>query len=86
MQKLDDEERRHLALYDSHEVDAVPEHADEVVMRRGNHGRNVLRLRGALLRLEEIVADGAADHAFPVLLQENVPRSVYEEQAVDHPD
>lgn len=76
VQKLDDEKRRHLTLDDRHEVDAVPEHADQVVVRRGYHRGDVLRLRGAFLRLEEVVAHGAADDALPVLLQENVPGGV----------
>lgn len=84
VQKLDDKQRRNLALDDRHEVDAMPEHADEVVVRRGDDGRNVLRFGGALQRLEEVVTHGAADHALPVLLQENVPRGVNQEQAVDH--
>lgn len=84
MQELDDEQRRDLALDDRHEVDAMAEHADEVVMRRGDDRRDVLRLGGALQRLEEVVTHGAADHALPVLLQENVPRGVHQEQAVDH--
>lgn len=53
-------------------------------MRRGDHRRHVLRLRGPLLRLKEVVTDGAADDALPVLLQEDVPRGVDQEQAVDH--
>lgn len=73
VQKLDDKQRRHLTLDDCDEVDAMPEHVDKVVMRRGDHWRNVLRLSGALLRLKEVVTHRAADHALPVLLQENVP-------------
>lgn len=84
MQELDDEERRHLALDDGHEVDAVAQHADQVVVRRGDHRRDVLWLGGTLLRLEEVVANGAAHHALPVLLQEDVAGRVYQEQAVDH--
>lgn len=84
MQELDDEERRHLALDDGHEENLVAVDAEEVVVRRGDHRRHVLRLRGPLLRLEEVVTDGAADDALPVLLQEDVPRGVDQEQAVDH--
>lgn len=84
MQELDDEERRHLALDDGHEEDLVAVDAEEVVVRGGDHRRHVLRLRGPLLRLEEVVADGAADDALPVLLQEDVPGGVDQEQAVDH--
>lgn len=53
-------------------------------MRRGDHRRHVLRLRGPLLRLKEVVTDGAADNALPVLLKEYVPRGVDEEETVDH--
>lgn len=60
-------------MYDSDKVDAMPEHADKIVMWRGYHRRDILRLRGSLLGLEEVVAHRAADHALPVLLQENVP-------------
>ena len=84
VQELDDEQRRHLALDDGHKVDPMPEHTDQVVVRRGDHRRDVLRLGGSFLGLEEVVAHRAADHALPVLLQENVPRGVDEEQAVDH--
>ena len=84
VQELDDEERRHFALDDGHEVDPMPEHTDKVVVRRRDHRRDVLWLGGALLCLKEVVAHWAADHALPVLLQENVPWGVYEEQAVDH--
>lgn len=84
MQELDDEERRHLALDNGHEEDLVAVDAEEVVVGRGDHRRHVLRLRGSLLRLEEVVTDGAADDALPVLLEEDVPRGVDEEQAVDH--
>lgn len=84
MKELDDEERRHLALDDGHEEDLVAVDAEEVVVRRGDHRRHVLRLRGPLLRLEEVIADGAADDALPVLLQEDVPGGVDQEQAVDH--
>lgn len=73
VQKLDDKQRRHLALDDCDKVDAMPEHTDKVVMRRGDHWWDVLRLSGALLRLKEVVTYRAADHALPVLLQENVP-------------
>lgn len=55
VQKLDDEQRRNLALDHSHEVDAMSEYVDEVVVRRGDHRRNVLRLAGTLLRLEEVI-------------------------------
>lgn len=85
MQELYDEERRHLALNNGHEVDAVPEDADEVMVRRGDDGGYILGLARPLLGLEEVVAHRAADHAFPVLLQEDVPRGVDQEQAVDHP-
>lgn len=73
MQKFDDKQWRNLALDDRHKVDAVPEHTDEVVMRRGDDRRNILRFGGALQCLKEVVTHGAADHALPVLLQENVP-------------
>lgn len=76
VQKLDDKQRRHLTLDDRNKVDAMPEHTDKVVMRRGDHRGDVLRLSGALLCLEEVVAHGAAHHALPVLLQENVPWGV----------
>lgn len=84
MQELDDEQRRNLALDHSHEVDAMPEHVDEVVVRRRDHRRNVLRLAGSLLRLEKVIAHRAAHHALPVLLQEDVSRGVHQEQTVDH--
>lgn len=84
VQEFDDEERRHLALDNGHEEDLVAVDAEQVVVGRGDHRRHVLRLRGPLLRLEEVVADGAADDALPVLLEEDVPRGVDEEQAVDH--
>jgi len=84
VQKLDDEQRRHLTLDDRDKVDPMPEHTDKVVMGCGYHRRDVLRLSGAFLRLKEVVAHGAADHALPVLLQENVSGGVHEEQAVDH--
>ena len=84
MQELDDKERRHLALNDGHKVDAMPEHADEVVVRSGDHRRHVLGLAGALLRFEEVVAYGATHNALPVLLQEYVPRRVDEEETVYH--
>lgn len=79
VQELDDEERRYLTLDDGHEEDLVAVDAKEVVVRRGDHRRHVLRLRGPLLRLKEIVADGAANDALPVLLQEDVPRGVDQE-------
>lgn len=84
VQKLDDEQRRNLTLDHSHEVDAMSEHVDEVVVRRGDHRRNVLRLAGALLRLEEVITHWAAHHALPVLLQEDISRGVHQEQTVDH--
>jgi len=84
VQELDNEQRRDLALDDGHKVDPVAEDADEVVVRRGDDGRHVLGLGGALLRLEEVVAHGAAHHTLPVLLQEDVPGGVHQEQAVDH--
>lgn len=86
MQELDDEERRHLTLYDSDEVDAMSQHADEVVVGRGDDRRDVLRLTRSLLSLEKVIAHGAAHHALPVLLQEDVPRGVDQEQTVYHPD
>lgn len=73
VKKLDDKQRRHLTLDYCYEVDAVAEHADKVVMRRGDDRWDILWLSGALLRLKEVVTHGAADHTFPVLLQENVP-------------
>lgn len=73
VQKLDDKQRRDLTLDHCNEVDAVPEHADKVVVRRGDDWRDILRLSGAFLSLKEVVTHGAADHALPVLLQENVP-------------
>lgn len=76
VQELDDKQRRHLALDDRYEEDAVPEHADKVVVWRGDHRRDVFRLGGTFLCLEEVIAHGAADHALPVLLQENVPRGI----------
>lgn len=84
MQELDDEQRRNFALDHGHEVDAMPEHVDEVVVRRRDHRRNVLRLAGSLLRLKKIIAHRAAHHALPVLLQEDVSRGVHQEQTVDH--
>lgn len=72
MQKLDDKQRRHLALNDRHKVDAMPEDADKIVMRRGDHWWNILWFGSTLQGLEEVVTHGAADHALPVLLQENV--------------
>lgn len=84
MQELDDEERRHLTLDDGYEEDLVAVDTKEVVVRRGDHRRHVLSLRGPLLRLKEVVTDGAADDALPVLLQEDVPRGVDQEQTVDH--
>ena len=84
MQELNDEERRDLTLDDRHKVDPVAENADEVVVRRGDDRRDILRLGGALLGLEEVVAHGATHHTLPVLLQEDVPGGVHQEQAVDH--
>ncbi len=86
MQELDDEQRRHFALDHGHEVDAMAEHVNEVVMRGRDHRRDVLRFRGSFQSLEEVIADGSADHALPVLLQKDVPGRVHQEQAVDHPD
>lgn len=76
VQELDDKQRWHLTLDDRNKVDAMPQHTDEVVMRCGDDWWDVLWLSGAFLRLKEVVAHGAADHALPVLLQENVPRGV----------
>lgn len=76
VKKLDDKQWWHLALDYGYEVDAMAEHANQVVMRRRDDRWNVLRLSGALLCLKEVVTHGAADHAFPVLLQENVPWGV----------
>lgn len=73
VQKLDDKKRRHLALDDCYKVDAMPEHADKVVVWCGDHWWDVLWLCGTLLRLKEVITHRAADHALPVLLQENVP-------------
>lgn len=84
VQELDDEQRRNLALDHSHEVDAMSEHVDEIVVRRRDHRGNVLRLAGSLLGLEEVIAHRAAHHALPVLLQEDVSRGVHQEQTVDH--
>ena len=84
VQKLDDKQWRHLALDDCDKVDAMSEHTDKVVMRRGDHWWDVLRLSGTLLCLKEVVTYRTADHALPVLLQENVPRGINKEQAVDH--
>ena len=72
VQELDDKQRRHLALDDRDKVDAMPEHTDKVVMRRGDDRWDVLWLGGSLLCLEEVVAHRAADHTLPVLLQEDV--------------
>jgi len=68
VQKLNDEERWHLRLDNSHKEDLVAVHAEEVVMRRGDDRRHILRLWGPLLRLEEVVTDRAADDTLPVLL------------------
>lgn len=76
MQELDDKERRDLTLDDRHKVDVMPEHTDKVVMRRGDNWWDILWLSSSLLGLKEVVAHGAADHTFPVLLQENIPWSV----------
>lgn len=84
MQELDHKQRRHFALNDGHEVDAMSEHVNEEVMRGRDHRGNVLRFRGSLQSLEEVIADGSADHALPVLLQKDVPRRVHQEEAVDH--
>lgn len=84
MQKLDDKQRRHLALYDSYEVDAMAEHVDEVMMRGRDHRRHVLRFRDAFKSLEKVIAHGPADHRLPVLLQEDITRCINQEKTVDH--
>jgi len=84
MEELDDKQRRHLALYDGHEVDAMSEHVNEVVVRGRDHRRHVLRFRCPFQRLEKVIANGSADHTLPVLLQKDIPRCVNQEKAVDH--
>lgn len=84
MEELDDKQRRHFALYDGHEVDAMAEHVNEVVMRGRDDRRNILRFRGAFQGLEKVIAHGSAHHTLPVLLQEDVPRCVNQEEAVYH--
>lgn len=73
VQELNDKQWWHLTLDDCNEVDAMPKHTDKVVMRCGDHWRDVLWLSGTFLGLKEVVTHRAADHALPVLLQENVP-------------
>lgn len=86
MEELDDKQRRHLALYNRHEVDTMTEHVNEVVMRGRDHRRHVLRFRGSFQGLEKVIANGSADHTLPVLLQKDVPRCVNQEKTVDHRD
>lgn len=86
MEELNDKQRRHLALYDGHEVDAMSEHVNEVVVRGRDHRRHVLRFRGPFQRLEKVIANGSADHTLPVLLQKDIPRCVNQEKTVDHRD
>lgn len=86
MEKLDDKQWRDLALYDSHEVDAMSEDVYEVVMRGRDHRGDVLRFRGAFQGLEKVIAHGPTDHRLPVLLQEDITRRVNQEQTVDHRD
>lgn len=72
VQKLNNKQRWHLALDDCNKVDTMPEHADKVVMRCGDHRWDVFRLGGTLLCLKEVVAHRAADNALPMLFQEDI--------------
>lgn len=56
VQELDDKEWRHLTLDDCHKEDAMPEHADQVVMWCGDHRWNILWFCGPFLCLKEVVA------------------------------
>ncbi len=85
MEKLDDEQGRHLGHGHRHEVDVAPVDRDQKVVRRVDDGRDAGAIAGRLaLGVEEVVAHRPRDHALPVLLAEDVPRRVDHEQAVDH--
>ena len=58
---------------------SLPVNGYEVVVRRGNDGRNVVVVGSFVLGVKKVVHDAAGDDALPVLLQEHIPRRVYQE-------
>lgn len=84
MKKFNDEKWWYFCLDHCHKEDFVPINTQEIVMRGRNHGGHVFCLGSPLLCLEEVVTHGAADYAFPVLLQEDVSRWINQEEAVNH--
>ena len=57
---------------DGYEEDVAPEDRDEVVVRGGDDGGDVVAAGALLLRVKEVIAHGARDDRLPVLLHEHV--------------
>ena len=53
--------------------DGLPVNGYEIVVRRGDDGRDVVVVGGFVLGVEEVVHHAAGDDALPVLLQKHIP-------------
>jgi hypothetical protein len=84
VKEFNDKQRRDLCLDYSHKEDLVPVNTQEVVVRGGDDRRHIFCLGSSLLGLEEVITHRAADHTFPVFLQENISGRVNQEKAVNH--
>lgn len=84
VQELNDEERRHFGLDDREEEELSPVYGDEIVVWGLQDRGHILRVHCLLLGLEKVIAHTPADHTLPVFLQEDVPRVINQEQAVNH--
>ncbi len=84
MQELNDKQWRDLSLDDRQEEELAPVYGDEIVVWGLQDRGHILGVRRLLLGLEEVIAHTPADDTLPVFLQEDVPRVINQEQAVDH--
>lgn len=84
MQELNDKQWRNFSLDDRQEEELVPVYGDEIVVWGLQDWGHILRLHCLLPRLEKVITHTPADDTLPVLLQEDVPRVINQEQTVDH--
>lgn len=84
MKKFNNKEGGYFCLDDRNKKDLLPVDINEVVMRRAEHRRHVLRFPSFLPSFKEVIADRAAYHTLPVFFQEYVASAVNQEQAVNH--
>lgn len=84
VKKFNNKEGGYFCLDDGNEKDFLTVDINEVVMRRAEYRRHVIRVPRLLPGFKEVIADRAAYHTFPVFFQEYVTSAVNQEQAMNH--